>query len=202
MAGAMSQQMKRSNEGVDYITAVPPFRQPSLVNFSRVLYHPPGTSGVTLGRGFDMKMRSAGMIFSILRQAKLPEYKAVLCSKASGLSGRNADDFVRIFGPLVGEITHLQQINLFLIVYKEYKTTAERIYKHFSSRIDGSVSWEHLDTRIRDVFIDTLYQGNPTAREFVIAAAHNNRSEVIKYIQNDPTCRSYEHHRRRIPYLS
>ncbi len=77
------------------------------------------------------------------------------------------------------------------------------IVGHFGVSSDsGRVSWEHLDTRIRDVFIDTLYQRNPTAREFVIAAAHNNRSEVIKYIQNDPTCRSYEHHRRRIPYLS
>jgi len=195
-------QFTFDNEGVDYITAVVPFRQPSLKNFTRILHHPPGISGVTLGRGFDMKLRSAGVIFSTLRQVGLPEYKAVLCSKASGISGRNADNFVKVFGPLVGEITHRQQIDLFTIVYREYKSTAQRIYNHFSARISGSVIWEHLDSRIKDVFIDTLYQGNQTARQFVQAAAHNNRNEVIKYIKTDPVCMSFESHRKRIMHLS
>lgn len=108
------------SEGVDYITAVAPFRQPKhLLQFSRILHHPTVESGVTLGRGFDMKKRSAGEILATLRHADIEEYKAVICSKAAYLTGREAETFVQFYGPLVGEITHQQQIRLFEIAYQE-----------------------------------------------------------------------------------
>ncbi|WLI78207.1 peptidoglycan-binding protein [Kosakonia sp. H02] len=61
-------QLTFDYEGVDYITAVEPFRQPARMPwFSRILHHPSSDSGVTLGRGYDMKKRSAGSILYMLR---------------------------------------------------------------------------------------------------------------------------------------
>ena len=97
-------QITFDSEGVDYITAVEPFRQKRYPNFSRILHWPQqGNSGVTLGRGYDMGGRSVGEIYSSLRQSGIEEYKAVICSKASCLKSRLADQFVKVYGPLVGE---------------------------------------------------------------------------------------------------
>ncbi len=94
-------------EGQDYLTGVIPLRQPArMPYFSRILHYPGGNSGVTLGRGYDMSQRSAGAIFSTLRQAGIEEYKAVLCARAAYLRGRHAQQFVRLYGWLVGEISH------------------------------------------------------------------------------------------------
>jgi hypothetical protein len=38
----------------------------------------------------------------MLRQAGIKEYKAQLCALASHLSGREADIFIEVYGPLVG----------------------------------------------------------------------------------------------------
>lgn len=79
-------QVTFDSEGIDYITAVEPFRQHRYPSFSRILHWPPKlSSGVTLGRGYDMGSRSRGEIFATLRQAGIEEYKAVICSKASHL---------------------------------------------------------------------------------------------------------------------
>ncbi len=96
-------QLTFDYEGVDYITAVEPFRQPARMPwFSRILHHPSSDSGVTLGRGYDMKKRSAGSILYTLRQSGLEEYKAQICAKAAYLQGKQASDFIKVYGPLVG----------------------------------------------------------------------------------------------------
>lgn len=115
-------QLTFDYEGIDYITAVDPFRQPTRMPcFSRILHHPSIGSGVTIGRGYDMKKRSAGEILFTLRLAGIEEYKSQICAKASFLSGKKAASFIELYGPLVGEIIHQQQIRLFELSYKEKK---------------------------------------------------------------------------------
>lgn len=80
-------QLTFDTEGVDYITAVEPFRQHDTRYFSRVLHWPGGVSGVTLGRGYDMGQRSRGEIHATLCQADIEDFKASLCSRAAGLTG-------------------------------------------------------------------------------------------------------------------
>ncbi len=174
-------------EGVDYITAVEPFRQRNYPNFSRILQWPPKfASGVTLGRGYDMGNRSAGEIYSTLRQAGIEEYKAVICSKASHLKGREAGQFVKVYGPLVGEITHHQQIKLFYIAYKEKLDYGKGVYYRQSRHVPNALPWNRVDEEIREVFIDTLYQGNVTASEMVkIMASNGSREQIISYLRND-----------------
>ena len=175
-------------EGIDYITAVEPFRQKRYPSFSRVLHWPPTFySGVTLGRGYDMGSRSRGEIFSTLRQAGIEEYKSVICSKASHLKGRQAGQFVKVYGPLVGEITHTQQIRLFEIVYREKLNYSKGVYLRGSHSIPDALSWHRIDKTIRDVFVDTIYQGNRTAPEMAkIIARGGSRNDIIKYLEADP----------------
>ncbi|MBT0725794.1 peptidoglycan-binding protein [Rosenbergiella australiborealis] len=182
-------QVTFDSQGIDYITAVEPFRQQSYPSFSRILHWPAKlSSGVTLGRGYDMGSRSSGEITSTLRQAGIEEYKAVICSKASHLKGRQAGQFVKVYGSLIGEITHSQQIRLFEIVYREKLNYAKGVYSRNSRHVHNPLTWYKLDKIIRDVFVDTIYQGNRTAPEMVrIMARGGSRSEIIQYLKNDLT---------------
>lgn len=176
-------------EGVDYLTAVEPFRQPeNMPHFSRILYWPGKNSGVTLGRGYDMKKRSPGQILTELRQAGIEEYKAVICSKASGLVGLKAVmNFIKGYGPLVGEITHLQQVRLFEISYRVKSDYARGLYLRQSKELENSLPWDKIDPIIKDVFVDTLYVGTKTAKGLVkIISSRGSRKDVYDFIISDP----------------
>lgn len=181
-------QVTFDSEGIDYVTAVEPFRQQHYPGFSRILHWPPKfSSGVTLGRGYDMGSRSRGEIVATLRQAGIEEYQSVICSKAAYLKGRQAGEFVKVYGPLVGEITHAQQIRLFEIVYRGKLNYAKGVYSRNSRHVANALIWDKVDKEIRDVFVDTIYQGNRTAPEMVkIMARGEGRNEIIKYLRNDP----------------
>ena len=154
--------------------------------FSRILHHPSSDSGVTLGRGYDMKKRSAGSILYTLRQSGLEEYKAQICAKAAYLQGKQASDFIKVYGPLVGEITHQQQIRIFEISYREKKEYAKGVYDRNIVKIANPLSWEQIDIKIRDVFVDTIFQGNSTARVMVkIMAENGKRQDIIDYLKTD-----------------
>lgn len=194
-------QLTFDAEGVDYITAVAPFRQRRYPNFSRILQWPPtNSSGVTLGRGYDMGNRSAGEIFNTLRQAGIEEYKAVICSKAAHIKGHQAGQFVKVYGPLVGEITHQQQIRLFELAYQVKVNEARNLYKRVSHRLPDAPEWEQLDQKIQDVIIDIFYQGVHNARA-LFQAAIDGRAALITHIKNSSIYMSFENHRHRIRYL-
>ncbi|EOZ7937379.1 peptidoglycan-binding protein [Cronobacter malonaticus] len=177
-------------EGTDYLTAVAPFRQNKYPFFSRILHWPvEGSSGVTLGRGYDMGRRSPGEILATLRQAGIEEYKAQICAKAAGLKYAEAKRFVEVYGPLVGEITHQQQIRLFEIAYREKIEYGKGVYNRQIRRlaVSNAIDWNSLDKNIRDAFIDSLYQGNQNAQQMVkIMAEGGSRQEIINFLRSDP----------------
>ena len=180
-------------EGLDYITATEPFRQPENTrNFSRILHCPDSYSGVTLGRGYDMKERSAGEILTHFRTSGIEEYKAVICSRACGLKGGSAKNFIKYYGPLVGEITHLQQIKLFEISYRQKKEYAKGVYLRQSKNIPNPKGWDTLDKKIRETFVDIVYQGIPGLRPLIeLIAGGGSRSDVAELISNDPRENGY-----------
>lgn len=197
-------QFTFDNEGQDYLTAAVPYRAVPARWFSRVLHWPGGVSGVTLGRGFDMKQRSAGEIYSILRRAGLEEHKATICSRAAGLSGRTAQQFVTVFGPLVGEMTHRQQIELFELVYPGYVSLAKHYYLRHTKKlqiVQEAVSWEAMDTKIKDVYVDIVYQGVDDIKTLTRAAAKNKRDKMIALIEQSNLYMKYEKQRKRICHL-
>ncbi|UQY44256.1 peptidoglycan-binding protein [Mixta hanseatica] len=194
-------QFTFDNEGLDYSTATVPFRATPTLWFSRVLHWHGGNSGVTLGRGFDMKLRSTGEIHSMLRQAGLEEHKAVICSRAAGLSGRAAQQFVTVFGPMVGEITHQQQIQLFEMAWHTKIHYARGVYLRHSADIAQRLPWEQIDGKIKDIFIDTLYQGNRNAGIMAkIIAQGSNREKIIQHLK-DNYYQMNARNRARVEYL-
>lgn len=188
-------------EGHDYITAIPPFRSHRTPYFSRILQWPGGNSGVTLGRGYDMGSRSRGEVFATLRRVGIEEYQAVICSKAAGLRGNQAKQFVAVFGPMVGEITHQQQISLFGIAYQKKLSEAKSSYYRHTETNKDAPQWEELDTKIRDVVVDIFYQGVHDKNTLFSIVLKNNKQELESYIQQDSKYMRFEKDRKRIGYL-
>jgi hypothetical protein len=174
-------QFTFDNEGCDYLTAVPPFRQHKQPYFSRILHWPETIhSGVTIGRGYDMGNRDRTEIYATLRHATFDDYRAELCSRAAGMKGPSCDSFVTAYGPLVGEITHQQQVNLFNISFRTYITTAERIYARI---YPAGLSWSDVDQKVKDVFYDTLYQGNTGASDMAKIISSGKKSELVNWLR-------------------
>lgn len=189
-------------EGKDYILPdYAPKKAPKRQNyFSRILHWPGDMSGVTLGRGYDMKLRTAGEIFATLKSIGIEEYRAVIASKAAYLNGRQAKAFVESTWQLFGEISYVQQIELFKRSYIEKKNYAKPFYVRKAATIPGAPSWEQLDQRIKDVVVDIFYQGirRPAS---MIEAAIKGKAVLIDFIKGEPNLMQHEANRRRIRYL-
>jgi len=188
-------------EGHDYLTVVEPFRPHRTPYFSRVLHWPGYSSGVTLGRGYDMGSRSRGEVYSTLRQAGLEEFKAVICSKAAGLKGHQAGQFVQVYGPMVGEISHQQQIRLFEIAYRIKRDETERSYLRNTKNQHEAIPWHSLNQKIRDVLVDIYYQGTTEAESLCLSAMDNDESKLIAHISANAHYMTFESSRNRIRYL-
>ncbi|NCH95950.1 hypothetical protein [Cronobacter dublinensis] len=197
-------QFTFDNEGADYITATDPFRPHPYHWFSRILHWPnSAASGVTLGRGYDMGNRSSGEIFATLRQAGIEEYKAILASKAAFLKGRNAASFVKVYGPLFGEITHQQQIRLFEIAIQFYISEAKRLFNGRKARMMSAITWEKMRVRLKDIYIDSLYQGCESAGEFARLILLDDLKSVRLYLKTDRAqMNSHGRNLKRLVYIN
>ena len=94
---------------------------------SRVFHVPSNSSGLTIGRGYDMKMRTEESIEDDLLNAGLDDYDAEVISQAAGLKGKKARDFIKNNNLKDFEITIEQQVNLFNIEYARQETDTKRL---------------------------------------------------------------------------
>ena len=145
--------------------------------FSRVTHVPGPWSGVTIGRGYDMKERSENEIRADLMTAGVSEETAGRFAQARGLKGERARKFIREERLRQIEITPQQQKKLFVITYKELEgdviricTKADVVHKY------GGLEWNDLHGAIRDVLVDLRYRGDYTGatREVVQPPAVRN----------------------------
>ena len=145
--------------------------------FSRVAHVPGPWSGVTIGRGYDMRERSENEISADLVTAGISEEIAGGFAQARGLRGERAREFIREQGLREIEITPQQQKKLFVITYKELEgdviricTKADVVQKY------GGLEWKDLHGAIRDVLVDLRYRGDYTGatREVVQPPAVRN----------------------------
>ncbi|WP_225414543.1 pesticin C-terminus-like muramidase [Stigmatella hybrida] len=145
--------------------------------FSREAHWPGGASGVTVGRGYDMKGRSEETVRSDLIAAGVPDADAELLAQGAGLEGKAASDFTKREDVAAIEITPAAQKELFTKVYDHYESEVERI----SNKDDtvakyGSVDFDNLDPAIKDVAVDLLYRGDykPSTRTEIQQHLVNN----------------------------
>ena len=177
--------------------------------YSRVIHWPGivnqcstsrSASGVTIGRGYDMKYRNRQSILNDLRISGIPFEQANKISLAANIHNCQALYFVRRYKDNIGEISETQQVNLFEIVYSKYELDASRIYNKYKSAI--STPWENLNERIKEILIDMIYQGVINTRLGDISAFERNDVEsVIDFISSNKRINQYEPGRHRVRYL-
>lgn len=105
---------------------------------------------------------------------------------------------------MVGEITHQQQARLFEIVYARYVSLAKGYYLKYTKQvmiIPDAISWESMDKKIKDVYIDIVYQGVDNIKLLTTAAAGNSSKEMVALIEKSSLYMKYEKERKRICHL-
>jgi len=137
---------------------------------SRHFHVPSSGSGLTIGRGYDMKLRSKSEIRDDLVEAGVDLAMAALISQAAGMKGDDAEEFVAENDLEDFEITVEQQLGLFDIEYARQAADARRLAtKADVTRAYGATDWEALDPTIKDVLVDLRFRGDytPTTRRFL-----------------------------------
>ncbi len=155
-------------------------------------------SGVTIGRGYDLKHRSRREIVHDLTLAGVPSEQAEKIAEAAKKSHCSARDFVKREREYIGEITELQQLRLFELTYQKYIVDSIRFYNKYKKTT--SVSWEKLDSTLKDVFVDMKYQGVLTM-EMVPVFGKNEKQNVIDLIKTNADLSSAERARGRVSYI-
>ena len=131
--------------------------------FSRKPHVPSNSSGVTLGRGYDMKMKTRAKIIGDLTNAGIDGTLAERFAGAVGLQGRSAKQYLHDQGLDAIEITPAQQKPLFLTTYEEHAADVKRICAtNTVVGTYGRTAWDQLHPAIQDVVVDLRYRGDYT----------------------------------------
>lgn len=134
------------------------------VYHSRILHVPGAWSGLTIGRGYDMKTKSARKIQTELTKAGVASVNAKLLGKAHGLRGAGAKQFIIDKDLLDFQITPKIQKELFLISYADIEKYIKGVYTRNISNIANAIAWASLDSRIREIVVDLGFRGDYTSR--------------------------------------
>lgn len=129
--------------------------------YSRHLHWPKGASGVTIGRGYDMKERTEASVKADLVAAGVDADLAAKYAKGAGLTGANAETFVTKNKDELDELTWDEQLALFELTYDEIYKDVQRIStKQDCVSAYGAVDFDKVDPRILDVVVDLRYRGD------------------------------------------
>jgi hypothetical protein len=149
---------------------------------SRVLSVPTNSSGLTLGRGYDMANRDAATIAADLAAAGVAQDDAERISKAAGLKGDAARAFIRDNALSTFEISPEAQEALFTTTYdaqaaetKRLCTKADVVAKY------GATNWDALDPAIKEVLVDLKFRGDYDARAREIVQKHVSANDLKSF---------------------
>jgi RHS repeat-associated protein len=156
--------------------------------YSRKAHRPPGNSGITIGRGYDIGQHTKEKVVQDLTKAGIPEKDAKIFAEAAGKKGKKAQTYFDENKDSFPEITRKQQNNLFRTVYKEYLDGVKRI----SSKEDvvkayGPTNFKTLNPAIRDVVVDLMYRGDytgTTRKKLQKHVAKNDLDEFLKVMSD------------------
>jgi hypothetical protein len=130
---------------------------------SRVFCVPSASSGLTIGRGYDMKEKTAATIAQDLAACGVASADAALISRAAGLSGAEASQFITAHKLEKFEISKPCQKALFLIIYARLKADVQRISaKPDVAAAYGACDWARIDTAVIDLVVDLRFRGDYT----------------------------------------
>lgn len=151
---------------------------------SRKLHVPSDSSGLTIGRGYDMKERSAAQILRDLVAAGVPKADATAISKAAGLSGKAARDFIAENDLAGFEITSDAQLRLFETTYASQEAEVVRICsKDDVVETYGATDWGKTHPAIRDLVVDLKFRGDYTGKSRKIIQPHIVANDLDKVLE-------------------
>ncbi len=151
---------------------------------SRKLHVPSATSGLTLGRGYDMKNRSAAKIQQDLVSAGVPASDAAKIARAAGLAGDGAKKFIADQQLAAFEIAKPAQVALFLITYADEKAVVDRISaKPETVAAYGACDWAKIDQPVIDLLVDLKYRGDYTPDSRVLVQPLASRNDLAGLAQ-------------------
>lgn len=144
---------------------------------SRCFHVPSNRSGLTIGRGYDMRDKTSSKVSGHLIQSGIDNKVANVIALAAGKMGNVAKQFVIEKDLLDFEVLAQVQLKLFEIVYKEMEADVKRICnKTITSQTYGKTDWLNLDPKIRNVLIDLRFRGDyhPASRKILQKHVANN----------------------------
>jgi hypothetical protein len=151
---------------------------------------PDDNSGVTLGRGYDMKGKNALQIKTDLMAAGLSEEDAKKFEGAASQKGPDAVAFITSNGLLDFSITPLQQAKSFEDIYAKKRDDTERLCTKDDVQVKyGKCDWNKLHPAIRDILTDMNFRGEYAGeqREIVQALVTSNDLPAFAAVMSDQT---------------
>lgn len=179
--------------------------------FSRNPHVPTDSSGVTLGRGYDMRDKTPAMIQADLLACGLSTAAAAQFAKSAGLSGAAGKAFIVQNNLSTFEISPGQQKLLFALTYQQMVSDVLRIcQKPDLVKRYGVTDWAALPAKVRDLVVDLRYRGDytPSSRERLQPLLVANNSGGIRQLMADeaywcgPEKVPQDRFRRRRDYLA
>jgi hypothetical protein len=156
---------------------------------SRHFHVPSSSSGLTIGRGYDMKLRRKSDIRDDLLAAGVDPAKAALISQAAGLQGDRAEEFIEENELEDFEITPEQQLGLFEVEYARQESDTRRLAtKADVTRVYGATDWDSLHEGIKEILVDLRFRGDytPASRRFLQVHVANNDTGAFSQQVCDP----------------
>lgn len=155
---------------------------------SRKLHVPSSTSGLTIGRGYDMKLKSISLIAKDMASAGVDAKKVALLKQASGLFGASAKQYVIDSDLIDFEISPDTQKKLFGISYENESKEVKRICEKKDVVLAyGKTDWSKLHSAIKDLTIDLKFRGDYTGktRKYIQSAIVGNDLAAFKKALKD-----------------
>ena len=180
-----------------------------------ILHFPEYNSGVTIGKGYDMRLRKSSDIYSDMISIGMKREDALIVSQASGLHHADAKNFVKNNKNSIAKIDKSQKIKLFNKIWSGYILDTKRLYNKFvpenikESDLDTNsktgltwkkTKWDDLQDKIQDILVDLKYQGKLNNKVTKIASK-NDIEYLAKFIESNSELRPFERARRRADYL-
>ncbi|MBI3898446.1 MAG: hypothetical protein HY308_09140 [Gammaproteobacteria bacterium] len=149
---------------------------------SRRLHVPSASSGLTIGRGYDISQQTRSDAMKDLVSSGVPADTAFTISGAGPRTGIRASQYVVDHDLLDFEISTRTQLKLFEKTYQFIWVDVVRI-SDLPGTIHkyGKVNWKKLDQRIQDVLVDLRYRGDYTDHSRTFLQKHIVNNDLKKF---------------------
>lgn len=138
--------------------------------YSRTPHVPSGSSGLTIGRGYDLKERAKAAVINDLKSAGLAEDAAKAYAGAVGKKGDDAKKYIKDNKAKLKDISKAAQKKLFEATYEEIAKDVKRICEKADVvQAYGKTEWAQLSPKIKDVLVDLRFRGDytPSSRRLI-----------------------------------